>query len=266
MSKTLNLVDRLLARGRALHNLGCSRAAMHVLTCLSTLGELPASVAEETQALLADLQLERLHYVQARRHLTAALAYQPASAGHNYQMGTAFDRDQAGDPERAYHYFQRSLELDPDQPECLADFGLLALTLGRTEEGLEALRRAAELLPNHADTVAKLVEGLSQLDLAEEAEAILREALFRNSQDPDFHRLWSDFRFQQAREVQLAKRHQTQANAWREEDLVLLPFLRVAPDTLPSPAARKRVRRDGPYLPAPPHLPRPSRWPGRKHA
>src|SRR5689334_11449887 len=136
MSKTLNLADRVLARGRHLHELGYQRDAQRMLGRLANWQQLPASVAEETQARLADIQLRNGQYAQARRHLTAALAHRPDNARYHYLLATALDANERDQAQTAYEHYQRSLELDPNQADCLSDFGLLALSLRRDEEGL----------------------------------------------------------------------------------------------------------------------------------
>ena len=57
MSMTLNLVDRLLARGRHFQQLGRDHDAIDTLGRLSQFASLPAEVAEETQARLAEINL-----------------------------------------------------------------------------------------------------------------------------------------------------------------------------------------------------------------
>src|SRR5437763_12794564 len=101
MSTTLNLLDHLLARGRHYQDLGRSHDARAVFRRLLGLRQLPAAVAEEAQARLAELELERCKYARARRHLTAALAHQPASDRYHHLMAAALEEDDKGDPECA---------------------------------------------------------------------------------------------------------------------------------------------------------------------
>ena len=68
MSRMLNLVDCLLARGRKLQAMGRSRDALHVLGRLAGFRQLPLPIAEETQACLAEIQLRHQEYSSARRH------------------------------------------------------------------------------------------------------------------------------------------------------------------------------------------------------
>src|SRR5262245_33343835 len=158
MNATLNLVDHLLAMGRKYQELGRHRDALTLFTRLAGFRELPAEAAEETQARLAELQLKRRKYVRARRHLTAALRHQPASARYHYQMATALQAEDRGNLEQAAEHYRRALDLEPGYVKCLTDYGLLAVRLGRVDEGLARLREAVERDPEDAEVVAKLIK------------------------------------------------------------------------------------------------------------
>jgi tetratricopeptide (TPR) repeat protein len=265
MSRTLKLVDRLLARGRHFQALGREHDALRVLERLACIRELPAAVAEEAQARLAEIQLARQNFSRARRHLTAALLYKPCSAGYHARMAAALDADDQGDPRRAAEHYSESLHLDPDQPQVRADFGLLALRQGNIEEGLDALRQAVGAAPDDPVIVGKAVEGLRQEGRSEEIRRLLLAARFRNPRDVRFQKLWDDFQFHQLRERQEAGRCRDAAGAG--DAPVLLPFVRPAPGSSASPAAGKRIRRDAPSAPPPPHFPtRPAHLPDRRHA
>jgi Tfp pilus assembly protein PilF len=256
MTQTLNLFDHVLAMGRRYQDTGRTRDALRVLGRLASFREVPAVTAEETQVRLAELQLKRRKFASARRHLTAALTFQPDSARLNHLMGTASQADDRGDLDRADDYFRRAIELDPENVPCLADGGLLAVRLGQTDEGLALLRRAVERDPDNADVIAKLVKGLRLADKADEARAVLRSALFRNPQSPRFRRLWEEFLFRQTRQSQDRQRRRRTAEG---EDPVLLPFVRVGPEAAPGP------RLDGPATVGRPHLYRPARRSDQRH-
>jgi tetratricopeptide (TPR) repeat protein len=263
MSMKLNLVDRLLAQGRHLQRLGRTYDARQVLSRLSRLGELPAAAAEETQARLAELHLKDNACDQARRHLTAALAHRPDSAQYHYLLANALDNDIPGDSEQAATHYRKSLEFDPEQPRCLGELGLLALRLGRVDEGLGALRRAVELAPNDPEAVGTLVEGLRREGLVEEARRVLRAALFRNPRDGRFRRLCQDFEFHQLRQRQETARRTDNAEENADDGPVLLRFER--PADAPEPG-RKVVRRDGAAPPTAPYFPRRDRRSDQKRA
>jgi Tfp pilus assembly protein PilF len=266
MSRTLNLVDRLLARARHLQELGRLADALALLKQLAGFRGLPAATAEEAQARLADIQLRRRKYLAARRHLAVAIGYHPDNASYHYQMAGALDADYRGDPERAAEHYRQSLQLDPDQPRCLAEYGLLILRLGQIEEGLEALRRAVETSPADPVVASKLVEGLCEAERPEEARTALRTALFRNPRDLRFRKLWNDFRFQQLREQQEAGRWRQTAGARGRRGPVLLPFLRPVTGPLPARPGRRIIRHDAPGPLPPPHPPRPTRQSDHRHA
>ncbi len=261
MSTTLNLVDRLFARGCNYHDIGRAQDALYLLGRLAGFRELPAEVAEQTQARLADLWLRRRKFHRARRCLTAALRHAPASARYHFLMASAVEADRRGDPERAAEHYRRSLELQPDQPECLGKYGLLAVRLGRTEEGLQCLRRAVELAPGDPEPLRRLVKGLQLANRSDEARKELRLARFRNPRDPRFRKLADDFLFDEARRQQEAERIAGGETAAEKDGPVLLPFVRPA-NLLP--AARKRVRFDAPSSPPPPHAGRTAWLPGRR--
>src|SRR5207244_13334663 len=84
MSRTLNLSQRLLERGRFLQEIGRTHDAVRVLGRLAGLRDLPAAAAEETQTRLAEMHLRQYQFAQARRHLTAALTHNPTTARYHY--------------------------------------------------------------------------------------------------------------------------------------------------------------------------------------
>ena len=202
MTTTLNLVDHLLALGRNYQEVGRFTDAEDVLGRLAGFRELPADAAEETQARLAELHLRRRKYARARRCLAVALAHQPDSARYHLLMAAALQADDRGDLQRADEHYRRSLELDPQQVKCRSESGLLAVRLGRTEEGLTRLRQAVEAAPGDLEALRKLVKGLRLADRGDEARAAIRAGLFRNPRNLRFRRLWRDYQFKQLRVMQ----------------------------------------------------------------
>ena len=263
MSRTLNLIRGLLARGRKLHKLGVDGDALLALSRLSSFRELPAGVAEETQRRLAELLLKQRKYIRARRHLAALLAHQPQNPHYHYLMARTVEKDLRADPKRAVEHYRQALAIEPNHPRYLCDFGLAALRIGRKRTGLESLRRALELAPDDAVVVGKVVDGLSQRGRYREALRAVRAAIFRNPGERRFRKLWQDVRFRQTRALQQAAHRRAQAVG---EETMLLPFV-------PSPATARPVqvglriyRHDtGPTLPHP-HFPRPARKTDQKHA
>jgi Tfp pilus assembly protein PilF len=266
MSTTLNLADRLLARGKHFQQIGRTHDAVHILSRLAEFRELPADVAEETQARLADLHLRYNRPRKARRHLTAALAHKPDNARYHYLMARAVEADRRGEPERALEHYERSLELDPQQPDCLSESGLLAVRLGQSERGVRHLRQAVELAPHDPEMLQRLVKGLCLARRPHEARAALRAALFCHPRDPRFRRLWDNFQFDQLRQAQEAERLAHQADEAATAGPTILPFVRPAGATAQTNATPTIIRCDGPTAPQPPHLPASARQPGRRRA
>jgi Tfp pilus assembly protein PilF len=234
MMTTLNLVDHVLAMGRRYQEAGRHRDAVAILTRLAHFRFLPAEAAEETQARLAEIQLKRRKFKCARRHLTAALRHQPDNARYHYLLATALQAEEGGDLERAAEHYRRAVELDPGHIKCLADYGLLLLKMGQTEEGLDRLRQAGRRAPEDVEVLGKLVKGLRLSGQSEEARSVLQVALFRNARSTRFRKLWNEFRFQQARRRSDNERRQRDENGADGEQPVLLPFVRVRTD---APAA-----------------------------
>src|SRR5579884_376393 len=160
MMPTVNLVEGVLAMGRRYQEVGRHRDAVTVFTRLSHFRYLPAEAAEETQSRLAEIHLKRRRYKQARRHLTAALRYQPDNVRYHYLLATALGAEEGGDLPLACEHYRRALELDPGHVKCRADYGHLLLRLGQTEEGLALLREAADQAPEDIEVLNKLVKGL----------------------------------------------------------------------------------------------------------
>jgi len=260
MSKTLYLSECLLTMGRDLHELGRHHQASKVLERLAGFRELPATIAEECHARLADIHLGRKQFRKARRHLTIVLFYRPSNARYYFLLATALHHDPKADSERAVRYYEQAVQLDGDQPRYWGDFGRLLLQLGRTEEGVAALKKAVEISPDDPATVARLVEGLCLNDQAAEARDVLRAARFRNPKDRRFRKLWADFQFKQL--------HESQAPPAKLDEPVFLPFVRRAvlpevPEVPKLPGRRIRLDRGSVSKP---HLPRPAWKPDTKHA
>src|SRR5262249_31731651 len=146
----------------------------------------------------------------------------PTRALYHHRLAQALQADPKGDLEEAGEHYRRALELDPCSARCRADAALLALRLGRTQEGLSLLRQAAEGAPDDVLVVGKLVKGLCLAGRADEARQALRGALFRNPKVPRLRKLWVDFRLQGLR-----RSADEPAGEEQEERPVLLPFVRV---------------------------------------
>ena len=266
MSKTLKIVDHLLARGKNQIAMGRQREALDTFKHVAGLPKVGRDVLLETNLLQGEIYLQQNNHEQARRHFRVALTYDGKNAGYHYLMAQAHELDlEKGDPEEAGRHYRESLRFDKNQPECLGDFGLFALNQGDDEEGIQALRRAVELSPDDPEIVGKLIEGLLQLYRIEEARLTLRAARFRNPRHPGFTKLWSDFEFQQLRDEQFTHYELLHPGTSQNEQKIL-PFCPSPQKSTAKASGRKIIRRDGPSTPTPPHSPRPARVTNKRHA
>ena len=153
---TINLAERLLARGQTLQGLGLFPQATRLFQRLTSCRELPADVAEEAQRSLAELHLSQGQCRLARRALAAALAQRPDEPHYHYLMGVAVLDDPKGAPGRALKHFAAAVRNEPDNAEYQVEYGLLALVLGMTRKAVQALRRAAELAADEPELLGQV--------------------------------------------------------------------------------------------------------------
>jgi tetratricopeptide (TPR) repeat protein len=239
MSMTLNLVDSLLHQSQKLHKLGRTGDAHRLLLRLAGLRKLPRETAETSQALLAEIYLKRRQYRRARRSLTAALAHDETSAKYHYLIAQTWQDDDKGDNQLAREHYLRSLELEPEQPDCLSRLGYLQVELGEVEDGLDRLHKAVQLAPHDPALLRRHVDGLRLADRFEEARSAILAARFRNPRDARFQKVWNDFQFEELRHKQ-NQGFQTDIGT-SENEPVLLPFI-----SIPDEATRSRpVRKIG---------------------
>jgi tetratricopeptide (TPR) repeat protein len=263
MSTTLNLAERLLAMGRNYQFLGRNQDALHILGRLSGLRHLQPEVAEQMQVCLAEVCLARRKLRQARRHLAAALRYQPDNARYHFLMGRALAADPKGDRQRAADHFRKSLANDPDDAERLTEFGLFALELGLAEEGLRCLYRAVEVAPDDPGALSGLLEGLESEHRMDEARKVLRAALFRNARDRRFRQVWQEFQFRQLGRAQHRRRSIGRSTA-QDAGPVLLPFVQPSPAAASGRPAPRILRADPPSSPPSPHTRATAKWPNQQ--
>ncbi len=257
MSTSLNFVDELLTLGQRYQDAGRVRDAVRVLTSLAGMRKLPAAQAIAIHGRLAEIYLKRRRFQKARRHLTILLRYKPDNARTHYLMATAALAEDRGDFDRALEHFQQSIELDPTQPRCLVECGMLQIRRDQIEEGVSQLRQAVELAPDEIEVVTRAVKGLRLAGMADEARKLLKAALFRNSRDARFRKLWNEYQFHQLRQRQEVQRHRPEAGPECDDDAILLPFLRAEIEkSLPT-----GTRQDGPST-----LPRPHFAPSKRRS
>ena len=97
-------------------------------------------------ALLAGLAQPPELYEQARRHAERALSLDPRSADAHAVLGLVAE-NYDGDWARAEGEYQRALALQPNHPTAHHWYGEMLALLGRFDEGLALLDRAARLDP-----------------------------------------------------------------------------------------------------------------------
>lgn len=241
MSTMLNMAFSLLARGKQLQALGRVTDARRLLSRITQLPDVADDVAAEAQVGLARLASDRRCPRRARRHLTAAICHQPENAAIHYLLGSNLAADPRADQDRALEHFRKSLSLDPHQPRCLGECGLLMIRQGTGDEGLALLRQAVECGPDDPEILKYLVDGLRLLGRSEDALRELRLALFRNSRDARFRKLYHDFQFKRLRRSQTMDRTRKAAPV---EEPILLPFARENPLPQTFEHDGKEYRRD----------------------
>jgi tetratricopeptide (TPR) repeat protein len=221
MSRTLNLIDILLTTGRHLVMMGRFTEALEPLTKLSAFRSLPDHALEELQSLLADVHLQQHRYVEARRHLAAALTLKPLKAEYHYLMGIAIEEDERADWKRAEMYFARAVQIEADNPAYWIDFGSYLFKMGKAKQALAAIRKAFALATTDADIVGEVAAILRREGYFDEATTKLRSALFHNHGVQRFRLLWQQHQFHLIRADQEKK--QSKRNA--TDRPVILPFV-----------------------------------------
>ena len=244
MTETISLFDSLFATARRQATCQQIRLALATLSRLAHLPSLTSSQSEQVNAMQGELLLKRRKYRSARRRLVAAARLSPTSARYFYLLGLACRHDPEGDLDRASRYFARCLRLAPTHARCLSESGLLAITMGESDRGIEMLRRAIELEPDSAPAIVRLCRGLRQAGQPDEALRQTRLSQFRHPRCPALQRLSAELRLDRLR-------CQQESDASEKEDPgpVMLPFFRVVASDIPAPYRRddaEPVR--GPHL------------------
>lgn len=224
MTYTISLFDGLLAKAR--RQILCHHHHLTTTTLHRLLGfpDLPNALAAQAQQILGDLHLRRRRYRAARRHLRQSRRLEPASARTWFLLGICDHHDPCGEDRRAIWYYEKSLQLNPNQMRCLGELGLLAITTGQWEKGIAHLRRAVELAPESVSALRRLCKGLQQTGQPEEALREVRLALFRNSHSSGIRQLHAELLADQIR----CRQECDSSHQVREAEPVLLPFVRIA--------------------------------------
>jgi len=234
MGTTLNLNTCLLELAREAQSQGRTRDARNLLTRLVSFRDLPRPIAEQVHARLAEVFVAEKQFRKARRHLAVLMCLRPSEAKYFYQYAVALHRDPKGDQHRAAKYYHQALEHEPTKFKWWSNYGKLLIELGRTHDAVGALRQARELSPDDPVVIGRLIEALCLVDRVEEARTVLCESRFAHPRDGRYRKLWNDFQFRQAAQVQ-----QPQS----ADDPVILPFVRVAlkPEGVTGPGRIMRI-------------------------
>lgn len=172
MNTFLPLYVHHLNRARRLMRARQYAAALQPLRRLETL-QLSPRQAAAVRHLLGVCWLRLRKPRRAERYLRAAARLNPSRANTHALLGRV-----AGAPEEAMACQMRALALSPRNASLRSRAGLACLRAGDHEAGLELLREAAEEAPAKFAVLRRLVLGLMEAGLPDEAEQVLRQARF----------------------------------------------------------------------------------------
>jgi tetratricopeptide (TPR) repeat protein len=114
----------------------------------------------------------------ARRILADGVARNPASAPMHYYLGNIYYELDALD--LAVSSFNRSLSIEPEQPEVLANLGLALLKQENLDASIAALQKATHLNPNDLDAFNNLGNAFLKKNSLKEAMACYESGLAIN--------------------------------------------------------------------------------------
>lgn len=214
MSDVLCLVDHLIERARRLMASFQYAAARELLDDVREFS-LSSARAEEVERLLAEGYFQQRRYRRAAHHFRKACEIAPRNARYHHMLGLCVASHSRGRHERAAEHFRRALELAPTHRRCRADAGLLAVRMGKIEEGLAMLRQATDGAP---DLLPKLIRGYREAGRPEEARRSIQQARFASPRDARLAALWAELQTGQLRQDQAVT---------PPAGPVLLPFLRL---------------------------------------
>ena len=121
-------------------------------------------------------------YRQARAPALKAVALAPELAEGHLALAIVYQRalDFAGASEE----FQRAMTLAPGNARILRDYGPFAVSMGRTDAGIAAARRATTLDPLNANSYGFLSDALRSARRYDEALAAYQDGLSLQAKDP----------------------------------------------------------------------------------
>jgi predicted O-linked N-acetylglucosamine transferase (SPINDLY family) len=133
--------------------------------------------------LLGAMELQRGHYEEACRELSAALKINPQSHAVHANVGYALV--ELNRPGEALASCDRALALKPDFPDALCSRGNALKDLGRHEEAIACYDKALALRPDYAEAHYNRGATLQTLKRAKEALASLDHALILRPNFPE---------------------------------------------------------------------------------
>lgn len=122
---------------------------------------------------LGERDLLKGNFASAIKRYTSIVEAQPGNATALNNL--AFAAGKVGDA-KALKYAEKALAIAPNSPDILDTYGMLLLSAGRTQEGIDYLRRAAALAPQHLGIRLNYAEALARSDKTaarKEIEAVL---------------------------------------------------------------------------------------------
>lgn len=244
MVSTISLSEYMANRGRRFAALGMPRAAVADLAVVAGAG---IALSPDAHGVMAEMNLNRRRFKQARRQAGAALAAAPTCPEYQFLCGKSWERGQGADARKAARHFLDCLELDPAHVRARCALGLLRVEMGMANEGLAILRNAWETNPRSYDYFLALLRGLRRAGHGVEARGLLKGARFTLGRNPRFKALLDRLRFRSA-----ARRQR----AGRPEEPFILPFLKLSDPVAPHPGEPLRsttLRIDGPGTVQEPH-------------
>ncbi len=140
-----------------------------------------ASMAAETCANLAQLELDGHQLEAAQQWSERALALDPQNAQVQFTKGNVLNA--LGQYEQAASALRRALELQSDFPEALNNLGNILLNLRRHSESIATFERAISQRSDYAEALANLANAQREASFPDLAEQALLEAIRIN---PEF--------------------------------------------------------------------------------
>lgn len=129
----------------------------------------------EVLRLRGMLRLAQGRAAEAIALLAQASALRPGDASIHYTLALALEA--AHDPERALAAMRRACATGPELADCWYGLGRMLFDAGQLQPGIDALQRAVDLAPRHANARAMLATILNLDGRADAAQVQYREIL-----------------------------------------------------------------------------------------